>query len=77
MQVAELPAVVIGAGQAGLCASYYLREAGVEHTVLERDQVGSTWEHECVPAGCTRRRSNSDPFAFRTQTSLCIHGQHC
>ncbi len=35
--------VVIGAGQAGLATSHELARAGVEHVVLERDRVGSSW----------------------------------
>jgi putative flavoprotein involved in K+ transport len=35
--------VVVGAGQAGLAVSYYLRAFGVEHVVLERGQVGESW----------------------------------
>ena len=35
--------VVVGAGQAGLAVSYYLRALGVEHAVLDRGSVGETW----------------------------------
>jgi putative flavoprotein involved in K+ transport len=35
--------VVIGAGQAGLSASYHLSARGREHVVLERGAVGDTW----------------------------------
>jgi putative flavoprotein involved in K+ transport len=35
--------VVVGAGQAGLAVSYYLRAFGVEHIVLERGQIGENW----------------------------------
>jgi putative flavoprotein involved in K+ transport len=35
--------VVVGAGQAGLAVSYYLRAFGVEHVVLERGKVGESW----------------------------------
>lgn len=35
--------VVIGAGQAGLSASHYLRQADREHVVLERDRIGERW----------------------------------
>jgi len=34
---------VVGAGQSGLAASYYLRQHGVEHVVLERGQVANMW----------------------------------
>lgn len=35
--------VIIGAGQAGLAASYCLTEAGHPHIVLERDRVAASW----------------------------------
>ena len=35
--------IVIGAGQAGLCASYFLSECGVDHVVLERGTPGESW----------------------------------
>ena len=34
---------VVGAGQAGLAASHELARLGVEHVVLERDRIGSSW----------------------------------
>src|SRR3954467_15899533 len=35
---------VVGAGQAGLAVAYFLRQAGLELTVLERaDSIGSAW----------------------------------
>jgi putative flavoprotein involved in K+ transport len=38
--------VVVGAGQAGLSVSYYLRSFGVEHVVLERGVVGESWRSQ-------------------------------
>jgi putative flavoprotein involved in K+ transport len=35
--------VVVGAGPAGLATSQHLSARGVDHVVLERDVVGSTW----------------------------------
>lgn len=35
----ELAVVVVGAGQAGLAASYWLTERGIEHMVLGRGDV--------------------------------------
>jgi putative flavoprotein involved in K+ transport len=35
--------VVVGAGAAGLAMSRALQERGLDHVVLERDQIGSTW----------------------------------
>lgn len=38
--------VVIGAGQAGLAASYFLRQRGVEHVVLDANpEPGGAWQH--------------------------------
>lgn len=43
--IRDVDVVVIGAGQAGLAVSHELSAAGVEHVVLERDRVASTWRH--------------------------------
>ena len=41
-----LDSVVIGAGQAGLAASYFLRERGIEHVVLDANgRPGGAWQH--------------------------------
>jgi putative flavoprotein involved in K+ transport len=39
----SLEAVVIGAGHAGLAMSKRLTDAGIEHIVLERGEIGETW----------------------------------
>lgn len=39
----ERQAVVIGASQAGLAISHELKQAGVDHLVLERGRLGSGW----------------------------------
>lgn len=54
-----LDAVVIGAGHAGLVASYRLREAGLEHVVLERGQIGESW-----------RSQRWDSFALNTPNRM-------
>src|SRR5215831_18163686 len=41
-----VPALVVGAGYAGLVASHYLSAAGVEHLVLERGRIGETWRSQ-------------------------------
>jgi putative flavoprotein involved in K+ transport len=38
--------VVIGAGHAGLAASHFLTEASIDHVVLERGEVASSWRRE-------------------------------
>ena len=41
-----LPAVVVGGGQAGLAASFYLRRQGVRHVVLDAAEApGGAWRH--------------------------------
>jgi Pyridine nucleotide-disulphide oxidoreductase len=39
----SIEVAVIGAGQAGLATSYHLKQAGVEHVVLESGRVAETW----------------------------------
>jgi len=36
-------AIVVGAGQAGLAASYYLKQRGIKHIIIDRGQPGETW----------------------------------
>ncbi|MCF2502087.1 NAD(P)/FAD-dependent oxidoreductase [Dyadobacter sp. CY107] len=38
-----LEVIIIGGGHAGLSASYYLRQHGISHAILERGQVGESW----------------------------------
>ncbi len=52
-------AIVVGAGPAGLAASWHLRRRGVEHVVLERGRVGETW-----------RTQRWDSFTLNTPTSM-------
>ncbi len=41
-----LDSLVIGAGQAGLSASFHLRRRGVEHLVVDADErAGGAWQH--------------------------------
>ncbi|HTN55280.1 MAG TPA: NAD(P)-binding protein, partial [Microbacterium sp.] len=41
-----LESVVVGAGQAGLSASYHLKRLGIEHVVLDANtQAGGAWQH--------------------------------
>ena len=39
----EPEVIVIGAGQAGLCTSYFLVERGIGHAVLERGGLAESW----------------------------------
>ena len=38
--------VIIGAGSAGLATSYFLKEQKIKHLILERGNVGNTWDAE-------------------------------
>ncbi|HEY1698486.1 MAG TPA: NAD(P)-binding domain-containing protein [Trebonia sp.] len=44
--IERVTAVVIGAGQAGLAASYFLSERSIDHVVLERGEVANSWRRE-------------------------------
>jgi putative flavoprotein involved in K+ transport len=45
-------AVVAGGGQAGLCASYFLSEAGLDHVVFEKKTAMHKWRDERWDAFC-------------------------
>src|SRR6201991_4227551 len=38
--------VVIGAGHAGIAASYFLTDRSIDHVVLERGEVANSWRRE-------------------------------
>jgi putative flavoprotein involved in K+ transport len=42
----RIPALIIGAGQAGLAMSYCLTARGIDHVVLERGRVAERWHSE-------------------------------
>src|SRR5580692_9354843 len=46
MRALRVTVVVVGAGQAGLAMSRHLSVAGLDHIVLERREVGSSWRTE-------------------------------
>jgi putative flavoprotein involved in K+ transport len=48
----HVPVIIIGGGQAGLSASYYLQQQGVEHLVLEKNRVGHAWRDERWDSFC-------------------------
>jgi putative flavoprotein involved in K+ transport len=39
----EVEVAIVGAGQAGLATSWHLKQAGVEHVILESGRVAETW----------------------------------
>jgi putative flavoprotein involved in K+ transport len=46
------PVVVIGGGQAGLSASYFLKRRGIEHIILERNRIAHSWRNHRWDAFC-------------------------
>jgi len=44
--VGAVDVIVIGAGHAGLAASWYLDRRGIDHVVLERGEVANSWRNE-------------------------------
>lgn len=48
----HVPVVIVGGGQAGLAMSRCLGERGVEHLVLERREVFSSWKEQRWDAFC-------------------------
>jgi len=56
---AVLDAVVVGAGQGGLGTSYFLKQFGLDHVVLERNRVAESW-----------RTQRWDSFAVNTPNAL-------
>jgi Predicted flavoprotein involved in K+ transport len=57
--------VVIGAGVSGLLAAIRLREAGIEHVVLEKnDDVGGTWLENGYPGAGVDTPSHLYSYAF-------------
>jgi putative flavoprotein involved in K+ transport len=56
MTVSSVPShtsvVVIGGGQAGLAMSYQLKQAGIDHVVLEKNQIAHSWKTQRWDAFC-------------------------
>ena len=46
MNNSDLEVVVIGAGHAGLSISYYLKQLGKKHLVLEQNTIGNSWSSQ-------------------------------
>ncbi|MEJ0092420.1 MAG: MSMEG_0569 family flavin-dependent oxidoreductase [Methylocella sp.] len=44
--------VVIGGGQAGLSASYFLKQHGVDHIILEKNRIAHSWRTQRWDAFC-------------------------
>jgi putative flavoprotein involved in K+ transport len=50
--ITELPVVVVGGGQAGLSASYFLKTRGIRHVVLEQHSPGYAWREQRWDSFC-------------------------
>lgn len=66
MKVERKDAVVVGAGQAGLAASFYLKQAGVEHAVLERGEIGESWRSQRWDSFCLNTPNWSNKLPGKT-----------
>jgi putative flavoprotein involved in K+ transport len=49
---AHVSVVVIGGGQAGLAMSYQLRQNGIDHIILEKNQIAHSWKTQRWDAFC-------------------------
>jgi putative flavoprotein involved in K+ transport len=56
-----LEVIIVGAGHAGLSASYYLKHLGLEHVVFEKGKVGESW-----------RSQRWDSFTMNTSNRLNV-----
>ncbi len=46
MNDSVIDVIVVGAGHAGLCVSYYLTKHKIRHIVLEQGRIGETWHSQ-------------------------------
>jgi 4-hydroxyacetophenone monooxygenase len=61
----DLRVIVIGAGVAGMLAAIRLREAGIEHLVLEKNEdVGGTWLENAYPGAGVDTPSSLYSYSF-------------
>ncbi len=42
----DIPVIIIGAGHAGLCVSYFLHKHAMDHLVFEQGKIGQTWRSQ-------------------------------
>ncbi len=86
--VRHVPVVVIGAGQAGLSVSYYLKSHRVEHLVLEQHAAGYSWRERRWDSFClvtpnwqcelpgfayAREFGGRDPEGFMTKPEILAY----
>ena len=82
----DVEVAIIGAGQAGLATSWYLKQANVEHVILEAGRVAETWRSRrwdsfclvtpnwsvALPGG---KYTGPDPDGFMSLPELIAHFQ--
>lgn len=39
-------AIIVGGGPSGISCSYHLKQAGIEHLIIEKNEMLHTWKHE-------------------------------
>ena len=80
----DVNVAVIGAGQAGLATSYHLKQAGIDHVVLEAGSVAETWRSRRWDSFCLVTPNWSvrlpggeyrgpEPDGFMNKTELVDH----
>ena len=70
----DYPAVIIGAGIAGVCLGVRLNEMGLPYTILEKNQaVGGTWLENRYPGCAVDTPNHFFSFSFRTNNHWTRH----
>lgn len=86
MTTEKVDVAIIGAGQAGLSTSYFLKQAGIDHVVLDAGRVAETWRSRRWDSFCLvtpnwsvqlpgGRYSGPDPDGFIPRNELVDHIQ--
>ncbi|NUP05631.1 MAG: NAD(P)/FAD-dependent oxidoreductase [Polyangiaceae bacterium] len=81
-------AIIIGSGFAGLCAAIQLKKAGIDFTILERDEaIGGTWWANRYPGCACDVESHFYSYsfepnprfsrAFAPQAEILAYVEHC
>ena len=82
----DINVAIIGAGQAGLSTSYFLKQQGVDHVVLESGRVAETWRSRRWDSFCLvtpnwsvqlpgGKYAGPDPDGFMPRDQLVDHFQ--
>jgi cation diffusion facilitator CzcD-associated flavoprotein CzcO len=87
--MAELAAIIVGAGFSGLCAGIQLRRAGIEDFVIleKADRVGGTWRDNSYPGAACDIPSHLYSYSFEPnprwsrayggQPEILAYLEHC